>query len=62
MNTPMVIMMQAAGAAQGTTPGGMLGGGYGTIKEVNQTTVVLEIDKNVTIEVDKTMIMRAPGA
>ena len=38
------------------------GGIHGTVKEVNQTTVTLEIDKNVTIEVDKTMIMRAPGA
>ena len=38
------------------------GGIHGTIKEVNQNTVILEIDKNVTIEIDKTMIMRAPGA
>ena len=38
------------------------GGIHGTVKEVNQSTVTLEIDKNVTIEVDKTMIMRAPGA
>ncbi len=38
------------------------GGIHGTVKEVNAGTVVLEVDKNVTIEVDKTMIMRAPGA
>jgi preprotein translocase subunit YajC len=38
------------------------GGIHGTVKEVNSATVVLEIDKNVSIEVDKTMIMRAPGA
>lgn len=38
------------------------GGIHGTVKEVNPNTVVLEIDKNVSIEVDKTMIMRAPGA
>jgi preprotein translocase subunit YajC len=38
------------------------GGIHGTVKDVNQATVTLEIVKNVTIEVDKTMIMRAPGA
>jgi preprotein translocase subunit YajC len=38
------------------------GGIHGTVKEVRQTTVVLEIDKGVSIEVDKTMIVRAPGA
>ena len=38
------------------------GGIHGTIREVNQNTVILEIDKNVVIEIDKTMIMRSPGA
>ncbi len=38
------------------------GGIHGVVKEVNQNTVILEIDKNVSIEIDKTMIMRAPGA
>ncbi|MDR2894478.1 MAG: preprotein translocase subunit YajC [Alistipes sp.] len=38
------------------------GGIHGTVKEVGANTVTLEIDKNVSIEVDKTMIMRAPGA
>ncbi len=38
------------------------GGIHGTVKEVNANTVTLQIDKDVTIEVDKAMIMRAPGA
>jgi preprotein translocase subunit YajC len=38
------------------------GGIHGTVREINPTTVVIEIDKNVAIEVDKTMIMRAPAA
>lgn len=38
------------------------GGIHGTVKEVNAATVVIEVDKNVAIEVDKTMIVRAPGA
>jgi preprotein translocase subunit YajC len=38
------------------------GGIHGTVKEVNATTVLLEIDKNVTIEIDKTMVMRDPGS
>ncbi len=107
MNFPMLITMQAEGAAK---PGGLFGGStgmivmmvlifavmwllmirpqqkqqkelarfrnslekgnkvvtaggiHGTVKEVNQNTVVLQIDKDVAIEVDKTMIMRAPGA
>ena len=106
----MNIAMQAAGAAQGAQPTGLLGGSSGmiimmvlifavmwllmirpqqkqqkelakfrdslekgtkvvtaggirgTVKEVTGATVMLEVDKNVTIEVDKTMIMRAPGA
>ncbi len=37
------------------------GGIHGTIKEVKPATVVVQIDKDVTIEVDKAMIMRAPG-
>ncbi len=36
------------------------GGIYGTIREINETYVVVEIDNNVTIRVDKNMIMRAP--
>jgi len=38
------------------------GGIHGTIKEVKPTTVSLQIDKDVTIEVDKAMIVRAPQA
>jgi preprotein translocase subunit YajC len=38
------------------------GGIHGTVKEVGSSTVILHVDKDVTIEVDKTMIMRAPGA
>ncbi len=38
------------------------GGIHGTVKVVHQNTVILEIDKNVTIEIDKTMIMRVPGS
>jgi preprotein translocase subunit YajC len=38
------------------------GGIHGTVREVHANTVTLQVDKDVTIEVDKTMIMRAPGA
>lgn len=38
------------------------GGIHGTVKEVKPSTVVVQIDKDVTIEVDKAMIMRAPDA
>jgi preprotein translocase subunit YajC len=34
------------------------GGIYGTIKEVRDTYVLLEIDKGTDIRVDKTMIMK----
>lgn len=37
------------------------GGIHGTIKEVKDASVVIAVDKDVTIEVDKAMIMRAPG-
>lgn len=38
------------------------GGIHGTIREVKAATVVLQIDKDVTIEVDKGMIMKSPEA
>lgn len=38
------------------------GGIYGTIKEVKETVVVVEIDKDVTINVDKAMIMKDSAA
>ena len=37
------------------------GGIHGTIKEVKEATVVINVDSNVSIEVDKGMIVRAPG-
>ncbi len=37
------------------------GGIHGTIKEVKSNTVVIQVDRDVTLEIDKTMIMRAPG-
>lgn len=38
------------------------GGIYGTVKEVKEGYVVLEVDNNVTLRVDKAMIVRAPEA
>lgn len=37
------------------------GGIHGSIKDVKDASVVITVDKDVTIEVDKSMIMRAPG-
>ncbi len=37
------------------------GGIHGSVKEIKATTVVISVDKDVTIEVDKAMIMRAPA-
>lgn len=34
------------------------GGIYGTIKEVRETYVLIEVDKNVDIRVDKSMVMK----
>ena len=34
------------------------GGIYGTVKEVKETYVLVEVDNNVTIRVDKTMLMK----
>lgn len=34
------------------------GGIYGTIKEVKETYVLVEVDSNTTIRVDKTMILK----
>ena len=36
------------------------GGIYGTIKEVKEYYVLVEVDGNVSIRVDKSMIMKAP--
>ncbi len=37
------------------------GGIYGRIKEIEETTVLIEVDGNVTIRFDKSMIMRDPA-
>jgi preprotein translocase subunit YajC len=34
------------------------GGIYGTVKEVHDTYVLIEVDKNVDIRVDKSMVMK----
>lgn len=34
------------------------GGIYGTVKEVKEAYILVEVDNNVTIRVDKTMIMK----
>ena len=37
------------------------GGIYGTVKEVKDTYILLEIDNGVSIRVDKAMIMKDPS-
>lgn len=37
------------------------GGVYGTVREVKDMFVILEVDNNVAIRVDKAMIMRDPS-
>lgn len=37
------------------------GGIYGVIKEVKETTVLIDVDSNVTLRIDKSMIMRDPA-
>lgn len=34
------------------------GGIYGVVKEVKETTILVEVDSNVTLRLDKAMIMR----
>ena len=36
------------------------GGIYGTIKEVNETSLLIEVDSNVTLRIDKNMVAGAP--
>ena len=36
------------------------GGIYGTVREVKENYVLMEVDNNVSIRVDKTMIMKDP--
>lgn len=37
------------------------GGIYGRIKEIEETTVLVEVDGNTTLRLDKSMIMRDPA-
>ena len=37
------------------------GGIYGTIKEIQPTSLLIEVDSNVTLRVDKNMIVADPG-
>ncbi len=37
------------------------GGIYGTVKKVEETSVLIEVDSNVTLRIDKSMIMRDPS-
>ena len=37
------------------------GGIYGTVKEVKEGYVLVEVDSNVAIRVDKNMVMRDPS-
>lgn len=37
------------------------GGIYGTVKEVKDIYVLMEVDNNVTIRVDKNMVMKDPS-
>ena len=36
------------------------GGIYGTIKEVHETSLLIEVDSNVTLRIDKSMVAAAP--
>ena len=36
------------------------GGIYGTIKEVHETSLLIEVDSNVTLRIDKNMVAGAP--
>lgn len=37
------------------------GGIYGTVKEVKENIITIEVDHNVTLRMDKSMIMRDPS-
>ncbi len=37
------------------------GGIYGRVKEIEETTVLVEVDGNTTLRLDKSMIMRDPA-
>jgi preprotein translocase subunit YajC len=38
-----------------------IGGIYGTICEVKEGSVLMEVDNNVSIRIDKSMVMQAPA-
>ncbi len=38
------------------------GGIHATIKEVNDTTLLIEVDSNVTLRIEKTMVSAIPSA
>jgi preprotein translocase subunit YajC len=38
------------------------GGIYGVVKEVNERDILMEVDGNVTLRVDKSAVMRDPRA
>ncbi|MBO5697447.1 MAG: preprotein translocase subunit YajC [Alistipes sp.] len=38
------------------------GGIYGTIKEVHETSLLIEVDSNVTLRVDKNMVVADAGS
>ncbi|MBO5903010.1 MAG: preprotein translocase subunit YajC [Tidjanibacter sp.] len=37
------------------------GGIYGTVKEVKESYILMEVDNNVSIRIDKSMVMQAPA-
>lgn len=37
------------------------GGIYATVKQIEETTVLIEVDSNVTLRIDKSMVMRDPS-
>ena len=37
------------------------GGIYGTVKEIQPTSLLIEVDSNVTLRIDKNMVAAAPG-
>lgn len=37
------------------------GGIYGTVKEVKDNYILMEVDNNVSIRIDKSMVMQAPA-
>ena len=38
------------------------GGIYAVVKKVDETTLLIEVDSNVTLRIDKTMVVAAPVA